>query len=93
MLYFSSVGSSAVNFFRISVFSSIFVEPTCSEQDIGVTIFIWCMCICVHMCACVCGVDACVPPSGFVWAITSTFMHGFQNDLAQLFSMRRRSAI
>ena len=31
-------------------------------------------------------VRACVHPSGFVRAITSTFMHGFQNNYAQLFS-------
>ena len=29
-----------------------------------------------------------VRPSGFVPVITSIFMHEFQNDLAQLFSMR-----
>ena len=38
-----------------------------------VTIFIWCMCM-----------PAYVHPSGFVRAITYTFMHGFQNNLAQL---------
>ena len=35
-------------------------------------------------------VYACVHPSrhlsGFVWAITSVFVDGFQNDLAQMFS-------
>ena len=29
----------------------------------------------------------------FVWAITCTFMHGFQNNLAQLFSLKGRIAI
>ena len=29
----------------------------------------------------------------FVRAITPTFMHGFQNNFAQLVSLRRRSAI
>ena len=29
----------------------------------------------------------------FVWAITCTFMHGFQNNLAQLFSLKSRIAI
>ena len=29
----------------------------------------------------------------FVRSITSTFMHGFQNNLAQLFSLRSSSAI
>ena len=27
------------------------------------------------------------------WAITSTYMHGFQNNFAQVFSLRSRSAI
>ena len=35
----------------------------------------------------------CVPPYGFVWAITSAFMHGFQNNVAQLLSFRSSSAI
>ena len=39
----------------------------------------------VYRCACMCS-------SGFVHAITSTFMHGFQNSLEQLLSLRRRSA-
>ena len=38
-----------------------------------------------------------VTPEGhinkLVWAITPTFMHGFQNNLAQLFSLRTGSAI
>ena len=38
-------------------------------------------------------VHVCIPSSRFVWAITPTFMHGFQNFLALLLSMRRRSAI
>ena len=29
----------------------------------------------------------------FVWAITWTYMHGFQNNLAQLFSLKGRVAI
>ena len=37
----------------------------------SVTTSVQCMCI-MH-------------PSRFVWAITSTFMHGFQNNMAQLF--------
>ena len=56
-----------------------FVELACGEQDIVVTISVQCMCI--------------VRLSAFVRAITSTFMHGFQNNLAQLFSLRSRSAI
>ena len=42
---------------------------------------------------CACIVCACVCPSGFVWAITSIFMNGFQNNLAQLVSLRSSSAI
>ena len=37
-------------------------------------------------------VHAGVRPSKFVQAITCTFMHGFQNNMAQLLSSRRRSA-
>ena len=41
----------------------------------------------VGVCACI--MHACVVcPSGFVQAITCTFMHGFQNNLAQLLSSR-----
>ena len=36
---------------------------------------------------------ACVHPSGLVRVITCTFVHGFQNNLAQLFSLRSRNAI
>ena len=38
-------------------------------------------------------VRACMRPSRFFWDITSTFMHGFQNNLAQLLSLRSRSAV
>ena len=31
-------------------------------------------------------VSVCVCPSGLVWTITSIFMDGFQNNLAQIFS-------
>ena len=31
--------------------------------------------------------------SGFARAQTSTFVHRFQNNLAQLFSLRRKSAV
>ena len=61
----------------------IFIEPTCSEQDIVVIISVQCMCVhwdCVHL-------------SGFVLAITSTFMHEFQNNLAELYFLTNRSAI
>ena len=56
---------------------TIFVEPACGERDKVVTILVRCMCVC---------------PSRFVPAITLTFMHEFQNDLAQLFSLRSRNA-
>ena len=38
-------------------------------------------------------VCASIHPSVFVCGITSTFMHGFQDNLAQLFSLQSRSAI
>ena len=56
----------------------IFVEPACGERDEIVTISVRYMC---------------VRPSGFVQAITCTFVHGFQNKLAQLSSSRNRRAI
>ena len=62
---------------------NIFVKPACGEQDLVLTISDPCMCVCC----------TCVRPCRFVWAITSTFMHGFQNNLAQLFSLTSRSAI
>ena len=55
----------------------LFVEPACGEQDIVVTTLVRCMCM----------------GAGFVRAITSTFKDGFQNNFAQLFSLRSRSAI
>ena len=45
-------------------------------------------------CACVVCVlcSACVAHlSGIVWAITCTFVHGFQNNLAQFLSSKSRS--
>ena len=61
--------------------------PFAVKRDIAITIF-----VCVSAC-----VSACVRPSvrssGFALAITSTFMHGFQNNLTQLLSLRRRIAI
>ena len=59
------------------------VEPTRGEQDIVVTTSTRYICVCCM----------CVHPSGFVWAITCTFMHGFQINLTQLFSLMSRSAI
>ena len=68
---------------RIFTPTLFFVEPACSEQHLVVTISVRSLCV-----PCVC-----VYPSGFVRAITSTFMHGFQNNLAQLFSRMSKSAI
>ena len=45
-----------------------------------VTTLIQCMCVCV----------LCMHLTGFVWAITCTFVNGFQNNLAQLLSSRSR---
>ena len=42
-------------------------SPLAGKRDIVVTIFVRCMC---------------VRPSRFVWTITCTLMHGFQNNLA-----------
>ena len=50
----------------------LLVQPTCGVRDIAVTISVRCMCV-----------HACLRPSGFVRAITSTFIHEFQNNLAQ----------
>ena len=47
------------------------------KRDI-VSIFVRCMCVRL---------------SGFVRTITCTIMHGFQNKMAQLLPLRRRSAI
>ena len=68
--------------FKIHVL--IFVEPACGERDIVVTFSVHCMCMpCVCVCVCV---YAGMFLSRFVQAITSAFMHDFQNYLAQLFS-------
>ena len=56
--------------------TSIFVELACNQQDIVVTSSVQCMCM-----------RACIHLSGFVHAITY-FMHGFQNNLAQMLSFR-----
>ena len=57
----------------------IFVEPASCECYIVVRISVVCA-LCV------------VCPPGFFQAITSAFMHGFQNNMAQLFSLMSRSA-
>ena len=59
----------------------LFVKPTCSERDIVATTSVRCVCV------------VCMHSSGFVQSITCTFVLGFQNKLAQLFSLKSRSAI
>ena len=57
-----------------------FVEPACCETDIVVTTSVqgmWVRCVYVQIC-----------PS-----ITCAFMHRFQNNLAQLFSLTSKSVI
>ena len=53
-------------------------SPLVGKRDIVVIILVWCMC---------------VRPPGFFRTITCTIMHGFQNNLAQLLPLKRRSAI
>ena len=50
------------------------------------------MCMRAFVCVCVCGGGG-GGGGGGDEALTFTFMHGFQNNLAHLFSLRRRSAI
>ena len=57
---------------------TICFEAPWDERDIVVTILVQCMC--VH-------------PSRFNLAKTSIFVHGFQNYLAQLFSLRKSRAM
>ena len=45
----------------------------------------WLLQMCAHA--------LCLRPSGFVWAIPCIFVHGFQNNLAQLVSLRGKNAI
>ena len=40
-----------------------------------------------------CVVHACVHLFGFVQAITCTFKHGFENNMAQLFSLTSRFVV
>ena len=67
------------------------------KQDLAVTIFVPCMCVhaSVHVCmlASVCMIASVCIRLDLSRAITSTFIYGFQNNLAQLLSLRRRSAI
>ena len=63
---------------------TIFVEPACGKVRHGYYIF----------CSVYVGAFRfTLRPFGFVQAITSIFMHGFQNNLAQLLFLRRRIAI
>ena len=63
-------------------FYEYIVEPAYGGRDIVDTSLVRCMCV-----------HPSVRPSGFVRALTSTFMHEFHNSLAQLFSLSSRSAI
>ena len=66
----------------------IFVQPTCGEGDIWILLqFLFGVCV-VHA-----SVRMSVRPSELVRAKTSTFMHGFQNNLAQLLTLRSTCAI
>ena len=58
------------------------MEPAYGEQDIVLIVSVRCMFM-----------HACLHPSRFVQATTSTFMHGYQNNLVQFFSLVRRNAI
>ena len=65
------------------------VKPACRERDIVGTTSVQCMCMRFMR-----FVPACiVRPSGFFRAITCTFTHGFQTNLAQLFTLTRKSVI
>ena len=50
--------------------SVVFTEPASGEQNIVVTMTVWCMC--VHLCKCL---------FEFVLTLTSTIVKGFQNNL------------
>ena len=65
-------------FFPGLIEKKILSSPLAGKQDVVVTTFVRCMV--VH-------------PPRFVRTITCTIMHGFQNSLAQLLPLRRRSAI
>ena len=58
----------------------VFVEPACGKGRHSYYYFAK-----VYVCTSVCR-------SGF-WAIPATVMHGFQNYLTQLLSLRRKSAV
>ena len=58
----------------------LLLNPLAGKRDIVVQFFL----VYVH---------ASVHPSEFVRTITCTIMHGFQNSLAQLLPLKRRSAV
>ena len=63
------------------------VEPACGKaKHICYDFFK----VCVRACMCV---RASVRPSGFIRAITPSFMHEFQNYLTQVLNLKRKSAI
>ena len=70
----SSPGAESVYLYRSSQSdNTVFVESACGDRGI-----VQCMCMRAF-----CVVHA---QSGFVRAITCTFVHGFQNNMAQLVS-------
>ena len=75
-----------IKFLFLKKFSTFFSSPLAGKRNIVVAILVWCKC--VRSCVC-----ASVRPCEFVRTITCTIMHGFQNNVAQLLPLRRRSAI
>ena len=65
-------------------------SPLAGKPDIVVTILVWCMCVRLRMRLCV---SLSVRPSEFVQTTTCMITHGFQDNLAQLLPLRRRSAV
>ena len=66
---------------------NFFVEPTCGERDIVVTMRVLCMCLCACLCAC-------MHPSVWICPDHNLYYCGWiQNDLTQLFSITCRCAI
>ena len=89
-------------------YCSFLSSPLAVKRDIAVTFLLSCMCMhCAWVCASVriCAIwniflgrlKVKVTLEGHInelcWAITPTYMHGFQNSFAQVFSLKSRSAI
>ena len=65
----------------LAIYIYIFHHLYDEVPDIVVATSVWCMPL--HACVHACVVHMCVCPSRFVRAISCTFVHGFQNYLAQ----------